>query len=60
MADESLRQPRNANGTRRPYHRPDMVSEQLFEVKAMACGKIGTGQPASDCDQNFQGPNSAS
>jgi hypothetical protein len=33
--------PPAGSGARRPYERPAITSEQIFETTALACGKIG-------------------
>ena len=60
MSQDGFARQSNAGNGKRPYRKPEMVSEQMFETKAMACGKIETGQPASDCEQNGFPPNSTS
>ena len=47
---------------KKPYVTPTMISEDLFESKAMACGKLPTGVPGSDCEIDSGGmdPNNTS
>ena len=32
------------DGSKKPYHKPTVRSERVFEQQALACGKIGTTQ----------------
>jgi hypothetical protein len=34
----------DSGGARRPYERPAITSEQIFETTALACGKISGGK----------------
>ncbi|NUQ35329.1 MAG: hypothetical protein HUU29_10360 [Planctomycetaceae bacterium] len=51
----------NGAPPRKIYTKPRMITERLFETKALACGKLPTGD-ASDCHNHSGGmiPNSTS
>lgn len=43
-------QPDLAPGARKPYHKPAVRYERVFETSALTCGKVQTTQ--SGCHQN--------
>ena len=46
----STGEPDLAPGVRKPYHKPAVRYERVFETSALTCGKVQTTQ--SGCHQN--------
>ena len=50
QTNEAARQPEIEPGARKPYHKPAVRYERVFETSALTCGKVQTTQ--SGCHQN--------
>ena len=46
----------DTKNNKKAYKKPETISEEMFEAKALACDKLATGG-GDDCDLNF-GPGS--
>jgi len=50
LTSREIQQPEVGTGARKPYHKPAVRYERVFETSALTCGKVQTTQ--SGCHQN--------